>query len=363
MPPTPPLIVDADVHVHDTPAALAPYIAPAWRPSLDTLAQMPSRYLDVPGFAPALKLDPPIPGGHPYRSVPTAIEMRDGLAALGIEIGILFPDHLLLFATIPNREYATELARAYNRWLTSEWLDEPGLYGAVLAIPQDPAESAREILAHAQNPKIAAVFLPTAGVNPLWGHRQYDPIFQAAQDAGLPVVLHSVTTVTPAFPCQLEQFENHFARQVLSHSFAMMANLVSLIHSGVPARYPGLKIVFTEAGVGWVPYMTWRLDRYHAEYRRTVPILEERPSTYIRRQMWFATQPVEEPDDPEHLADTIRLVGPDRVVFASDWPHHDFDHPKAIQTLPLPPDQKRAILSGNALAAFPRIQVPSAVTT
>jgi len=79
--------------------------------------------------------------------------------------------------------------------------------------------------------------------------------------------------------------------------------------------------------------------------------------------MWFATQPVEEPDDPEHLAEIIRLVGPDRVVFASDWPHHDFDHPKAIQTLPLPPDQKRAILSGNALAAFPRIQVPSAVTT
>jgi predicted TIM-barrel fold metal-dependent hydrolase len=138
----------------------------------------------------------------------------------------------------------------------------------------------------------------------------------------------------------------------------MMANLVSLIHSGVPARYPKLRVVFTEAGVGWVPYMTWRLDRYHAEYRRTVPILEERPSDYIRRQMWFATQPVEEPDNPEHLADTIRLVGPDRIVFASDWPHHDFDHPKVIQTLPLTPDQKKAIFATNALAAFTRVKIP-----
>lgn len=357
MPPTPTAIVDTDVHVNDTPAALAPYIASAWRPSLDTLAGMPGRYLDVPGYAPALKLDPPIPGSHPYRSVPTAAEMRQGLAELGIETGILFPDHLLLFATIPNIEYATELAYAYNRWLEAEWIsEEPGLYGAVLAIPQDPAASALEIRKFAENPKIAAVFLPTAGVNPLWGHRRYDPIFQAAQDADLPVVLHSVTTITPSFPCQLDQFENHFARQVLSHSFAMMANLVSLIHSGVPARYPNLRIVFTEAGVGWVPYFTWRLDRYHAEYRRTVPILEERPSDYIRRQMWFATQPVEEPDNPEHLADTIRLVGPDRVVFASDWPHHDFDHPKVIQTLPLTPDQKKAIFATNALAAFTRVR-------
>ena len=203
MPPTPPTaIIDTDIHVNDTPAALAPYIASAWRPSLDTLAGMPGRYLDVPGYAPALKLDPPIPGGHPYRSVPTAAEMRQGLADLGIETGILFPDHLLLFATIPNIEYATELAYAYNRWLEAEWIaEEPGLYGAVLAIPQDPAASALEIRKFAQNPKIAAVFLPTAGVNPLWGHRRYDPIFQAAQDADLPVVLHSVTTITPSFPC------------------------------------------------------------------------------------------------------------------------------------------------------------------
>ena len=50
-----------------------------------------------------------------------------------------------------------------------------------------------------------------------------------------------------------------------------------------------------EAGIAWVPYMMWRLDKYHQEYRRMVPFLEERPSDYMKRQMWFATQPVEEP--------------------------------------------------------------------
>ncbi len=348
------LIVDADVHVSDTPAALAPYCALPWRKSLEALAQTPARYLDIPGFAPSLKLDPPIPGGHAGRSVRTAAEMRAGLDALDIAVGILFPDNLLLFAPIPQIEYATALAEAYNRWLVEEWLQtEPGLYGALLACPQNPEASAREIARYAGHEKIVAVYLPTAGVNPLWGARKYDPILAAAQAAGLPVALHSVTLVSPAFPCQLDQFENHFARQVLSHSFAMQANLVSLMHTGVPARYPELKIVFTEAGVAWVPYMMWRLDKYHQEYRRMVPFLEKRPSEYMKERMWFATQPVEEPDDPADLVATIGLYdGADRTIFASDWPHHDFDHPKAILKLPLGAETKRKIMGENALALF-----------
>jgi len=255
------IIVDADVHVSDTPGGLAPYCDMPWRKSLEALDQGPQRYLDIPGFAPSFKLDPPIPGGHAARSVRTAAEMRESLSALSIDVGVLFPDNMLLFAPIPHIEYATALSHAYNRWLMTEWLrDEPGLYGALLACPQNPEDSAREIEQYAKEDRIVAVYLPTAGVNPLWGHRKYDPIM-AAEAANLPLLLHSVTVISPAFPCELDQFENHFARQVLSHSFAMMANLVSLMHTGVMARYPNLKVAFTEAGVGWVPYFMWRMDR------------------------------------------------------------------------------------------------------
>lgn len=348
------LIVDADVHANDAPGALAPYCDQPWRRALEALAETPARYLDIPGYAPSLKLDPPVPGGQPQRSVLSAREMREELSGLGIDIGILFPDNLLLFAPIPHIEYATALSHAYNRWLVEEWLvKEPGLYGVMLACPQNPEDSAREIERYAKEEKIVGVYLPTAGVNPLWGHRRYDSIMAAAEAANLPVCLHSVTLVSPAFPCQLDQFENHFGRQVLSHSFAMMANLTSLIHSGVPARYPKLRVVFTEAGVAWVPYMMWRMDKYYNEYRRMVPFLEKRPSEYMKERMWFATQPVEEPDDPADLVTTIRLYGgEERTLFASDWPHHDFDHPKAIMKLPMPAEMKRKIMGENALELF-----------
>ncbi len=346
------VVVDADVHIGDTPGALAPYCDAPWRRSLEHLAGVPARYLDIPGFAPKLSLDPPFPGGFNLRSVGSAAQMRDELAALGIDLGIVFPDNLLLIAQLPNENYAAALARAYNRWLVEEWLHEPALYGALIAVPQDPADAAREIARHAGNHKVVAVYLPTSGVYPLWGHRKYDPIFAAAQEAGLPVMLHSVSAVSPVFPFNIEQFDTALARHTISHCFAMMANMIDLITTGVPVRFPRLKICFTEAGVSWVPFIMWRLDKEYNESRREVPFLQDRPSVYIK-QMYFATQPIEEPENGKDLVAMMQLFGgEDRVLFASDWPHHDFDHPRQVFDLPLSPAAKRKIMGENALGLF-----------
>ncbi len=346
-------IVDADVHANETPAALAPYCDMPWRRSLELLATTPARYLDIPGFAPKLSLDPPFPGGFNLRTVTSAAQMREELAALSIDVGIVFPDNLLALAQLPNADYAAALARAYNRWLQEEWLSrEPSLYGALIAAPQDPADAAREIARYAGDPKVVAVYLPTSAVYPLWGNRKYDPIYEAAQEAGLPVMLHSVSAVSPAFPFNVEQFDTALARHTVSHTFAMMANMISMVTTGVPVRFPRLKICFTEAGISWVPFMMWRLDKEYNESRREVPFLADKPSTYIK-QMYFATQPVEEPDNPRDLVALLQTFnGEDQVLFASDWPHHDFDHPRQVFDLPLSPEAKRKIMGQNALRLF-----------
>jgi predicted TIM-barrel fold metal-dependent hydrolase len=137
-----------------------------------------------------------------------------------------------------------------------------------------------------------------------------------------------------------------------------MANLMNMLETGVLQRYPKLKVVFCEAGLSWVPFLRMRLDKEFNENRRTWPHLTERPSAVIDR-MYFATQPVEEPDDRRDLADLIRIYhGEDTTLYASDWPHHDFDHPRAVFNLPMSREAKIKIMGENALRIFPTIKVP-----
>jgi uncharacterized protein len=346
-------IVDVDVHLHEQPKLMAPYCDMPWRKSLELMEEEPGRYNDIPGFSTGPRLDPPFPGGMAARKVFTASQMRAELDAIGVDIGILFPDHLLTLALLPNRDYAAAVARAYNAWLIDCWLrDNNGLKGALVAAPQDPVDAAKQIERYARERNIVCVYLPCAGVHPLYGDRWYDPMYQAAESAGIPVVLHSVAVVHPVFPFNLHDFDTAIARHTIAHPFSMIANMVSIITTGVPARFPRLKFAFEEAGISWVPFVMWRLDKEYTEQRRQIPALKDRPSSYIRR-FHFATQPIEEPDDPRDLVALMRTFGgEDNVMFASDWPHHDFDHPSKVLQLPLPPESKKKIMGENAARFF-----------
>src|SRR4051812_1531003 len=81
-------IVDLDVHVNETPAALAPYCDMPWRKSLEALTEVPQGYLDIPSFAQAVAPWPPFPNssGKRRKIVTSASEMRIDLDDLGIDI-------------------------------------------------------------------------------------------------------------------------------------------------------------------------------------------------------------------------------------------------------------------------------------
>lgn len=352
-------VLDADVHVHEDPAELAEYADPPWDVGLREIAKVQERYLDLPGISPRAEYRVPFPGGSNRRQVATsAAEMREGLDALRVDQAVLFPDHLLSLAMVRDPAFATALARAYNGWLHERWLqEEPSLKGALVIAPQNPQAGADDIRRHAGNREFACVYLPASGLKILYGHEIYDPVYRAAAEAGLPVVIHSVEAVYPAFPFQLEQFRTSLAVHALAHPLSMVANLVSMIETAVPVRFPELRIGFMEAGTGWVPFIANRLDKEYVERRREVPLLQERPSRTMRR-FFYGTQPIEE---PERRADVVAMFelfdGENQAMFASDWPHHDFDHPQHVFALPFSPEARRNIMGLNA-ARFFGIEAP-----
>jgi predicted TIM-barrel fold metal-dependent hydrolase len=349
------LVVDTDVHVHESPAALAEHIEMPWRVSLEHLAKVPERYLDLPGFSPGSgALEAPFPSGHEAaRAVHDPKQMRAELTAIGVNVGVLFPDHLLKLPVLTQADYAAALARAYNRWLTDVWAGaEPGLVGCVVACPQDPEDAAREIERYADHPAIVGVYLPCAGIDPLWGHRRYDAIYAAAEAADLPVVLHSVTVTHPVFPCNNHGFDTGLGRHAVGHTFSIIANVIHMVTTGVVVRFPELRIAVAEAGLAWMPFVMTRLDKEYVEHRRDVPFLTERPSHYLRR-FYVGTQPVEEPERRRDVLTLIELFdGQDTAIFASDWPHHDFDHPRKLDQVPLGPELRRKVFGENALRLF-----------
>lgn len=358
------LVIDADVHIHETPKALLPYVDPVWRPALENLSQVFHRYLNLPAFCPVP--GPLLPGSVVGANPKTreeivwdAAQMRRELDSLAIDIGLLFPDNFLKMAALPNAAYATALCEAYNRWVKAEWvIGGNDLYAVIAVPPQDPAMAVREIERYAGDPRFVGVYLATCQVYPAWGHPRYFPIMAAAEAAGLPVMMHSVSGLSWGFPFNTEQFISSPTAHTVSHVFAMMTNMMSMLEHGVPQRYPNLKIVFTEAGLTWVPFLRMRLDKEFGENRRQWPHFNEHPSEVIGR-MYFATQPVEEPDNRQDLADLIRIYrGEDTTLFASDWPHHDFDHPRSVFNLPVSREAKVKMMGENALKLFPTMRVP-----
>ncbi|MGE0877342.1 MAG: amidohydrolase family protein [Acidimicrobiia bacterium] len=94
--------------------------------------------------------------------------------------------------------------------------------------------------------------------------------------------------------------------------------LANFVYSGLLERYPTLKLVSVESGLGWVPFMLEALDHQLSE---TAPHLmgtklSMLPSAYFRRQVygcfWF---------ENDGLVNAINKLGVDNCMFETDFPH------------------------------------------
>ena len=115
---------------------------------------------------------------------------------------------------------------------------------------------------------------------------------------------------------------------------------------------PSLKVVMVESGFAWAPAFAWRLDKTWKALRAETPHLKRPPSEYLKERVWWTTQPMEEPEPRSHLLDTINWMGWDRLLFATDYPHWDFDDPSLALPLPITENQRLSFFRQNALSLY-----------
>ena len=221
--------------------------------------------------------------------------------------------------------FAADLNRALNDWLVEEWLDRddaPARVDLRAARPSGPR--GRRDRAARGGRAVRAGAVPRRRARSRSARRATGRCTRPRPPHGLPVAFHTGGytghrgTGWPSF-----YLEEH-----TSYGVVMQMVLTSLVCSGMFAQVPGLKVVLTEGGALWAAALRWRLDEAWTRLRDETPELDRLPSEVIDDHVWYDTQPIEEPDDPAHFMAVVEQARmADRLMFATDYPHWDFDSP------------------------------------
>jgi predicted TIM-barrel fold metal-dependent hydrolase len=253
-------------------------------------------------------------------------------ASFDIDRGILTPSMFNNISSVNNSQYAVALANGFNSWMIETYLNGYDEFNASIIIaPQRPELAAEEIERRATEDGFSAVAMPPSGLLPPAGDERYDPIYEAAENYGLPVMFHATNKGTQStFPTQYQWTESYPESHFITHPFTIIWNLCTIMYRGLPEKFPGIDWVFQECGIGHVSYMKWRLDDNYMEHSEDIPYLKKLPSAYINDSFYFTTQPIGMPEKQEHIAQAIEMVGPENIMYSSDIPHPTFDPPEEL---------------------------------
>jgi predicted TIM-barrel fold metal-dependent hydrolase len=343
-PPLPPCtgpIVDADGHVVEPEAAWAG-LPDRYRPRIsadrsgyehvvvgDTeLLAVPLGNLTRPG---STFDDPasfrPLADAQPGGSDPVArlLDMDEE----GIDQAVLYPTIGLYFPLLEDPAAAVALAAAYNEWLAGYCAADPRrLFGAAMLPLQHPAAAARELRRGVGELGLVAGFVrPNPCLGRSLSDRAYDVVWEAAEELGVPIGIHEGSSVDVPTLGSDRPF-NPLILHAVSHSFEAMLACAELIAFGTLERHPGLRLLFLESSGGWAPFWLERLDEQAESFGGFCPDMARRPSEYFARQCAISFEV-----DEHTLPALVPFVGESRVVWGSDYPHHDATFPGAVEAI------------------------------
>ncbi|MDP6154101.1 MAG: amidohydrolase family protein [Phycisphaeraceae bacterium] len=341
-------LVDCDVHAgHNTIDDLVPYLPDVWQRYVRETGYKGPPATEYPKVKPMATRDDAHPPGGVRPGSDRKFLTRQHLDAYHVDRAVLTP--LYGAECEPNADLAAAMCSAYNDFMIEHWLEADDRFFGSMFVPfTDPEASVREIERIGDHPKIVQLlFFVGSGV--LFGKRRFHSIWKAAEQKNLAVAMHWGSRL-PAFaagerPSYYLEYHTNLAQTA-------MAQLVSLVCEGVFETCPKLRAVMIECGFAWLPALMWRLDKNWRGCRIEVPWLKRPPSEYVCEHVRFTSQPIEEPDDPNHLLRIIEMAGEHMLMFASDYPHWDFDSPTRALPSIIKGDLRDRIMHRNAVEFY-----------
>ena len=276
--------------------------------------------------------------------------IRRGMEAIGIDYQVVFPTPMLHLGMHPETHLETQLSWAYSRWMTEEVLPHDPRIRTMIYLPlNDPDASLRAVEHFGDKPGVAGFMVTSARYKPVHDN-VYMRVYAALEERGMPLGFHAIYHAPERV---LEGMNRFLSVHALGFTLYNMVHLINMTINGIPERFPNLKVIWIESGLAWVPFLMQRLDNEYMMRTAEAPLLKKKPSEYMRENYYYTTQPMEY-DNLEALQLTMKMINAEtQLMFASDFPHWDFNLPSTIYDLPFLSDHaKRQILGKNAERVF-----------
>jgi uncharacterized protein len=251
-------------------------------------------------------------------------------------------------AKLKDIEASNEMLRIYNTWMADFCRQYPDRHIGLANLPYGDIDAAVAEVHRAAKLGFKGLELSCSWeMEPMW-HHQWEPLWAAINEVGIPLHFHTFPSVSPA----LREKYTGLTQRALMYSglclFQMtLANiLTALMGRAVFERYPNLKIAFGESGIGWIPYVLDRMDFEFEDQYHDLP-LKLKPSEYWRRQCKATFQ------YDRVGTKLIDEMGVETLMWGSDYPHPDGVWPESAKYISeqfkhLPDDVTRKMTCENA---------------
>lgn len=246
----------------------------------------------------------------------------------GIAVSVLFPTMTLGLDDIPEIDFRHAYAHAYNSWIADFCRHDPIRlrWAAVLPLADvDWTVRELELALDAGATTVMLSPIPTPDRRNL-GSADLDPLWARLQEAGMPAVVHASNPGSPSLG--MHKLWANRTQWHMGVPFQLAIGVMYVLDGGVLERFPRLEIGFFEGDVGWLPHWLGRLDEAYDKMALVSTVPARSAVEQFRAQCVISGEPAD-----RGLALTVDLVGADRVLWASDWPHQDGAWPDPIAIL------------------------------
>lgn len=328
----------------------------AWAPKemLDLYRRMLARNEGGPGFARLM-------GHYMTSDAERPRFVRDRLADLGenrlADMDAVGVDHAVLSLTSPGTQAldpaaAREIATLSNDQLAEACRRYPARFSGLAAVGfEDVPGGVKELERGITDLGLKGLICNSHIRGHYLDEQQFWPLLEALESLEVPLYLHPNTPndamIDPLAKAGLDGGIYGFAVETGMH-------LLRIITSGVLDRFPRLKIVVGHLGEG-LPFWFYRLDYMHGgqvaskRYEAIKP-LQLKVSEYFRRNIWLTSSGM--PWAPTIMY-TREVVGPDRVMYAMDYPYQYIAEEVRMQDdLPISNEEKAQFFQDNAIRVF-----------